>query len=1047
MTISCHKGQLLKITLNLLLILIFGLGLSLGAIGQAVAKTQTASPVKSEPTLQITPTRHTTVAPPATSLTTTRSTTEIAGTTAQPTEEAALRATELLGYPAENPQGETLGEIEDVMLGLESEQISYVVLSFGGFLDLGDKLVAVPIDLVRLDTEQGRLILDVSEEQLTNAPAFDSDAWPNASYSDWDLEEQEYWSGQTEMEPDEPAIRATEFLDFQVVNARLETLGEIEDLMIGLDSGRVNYAVLSFGGFLDIGDKLFAVPLSAFALNPQRAALIFDVDRETLENAPGFEPDNWPDTANQRWDVDSSDYWQTPGRFTPSGPNAIVSGTPATVDASAIRASFLLDYSLANSEGETIGQLEDLMIGVANGQISFAVLSLAEAENRLYMAPYTTLRPQPETETFTFSLADEGIPEDMPSFSPDNWPDTTNPLWAQEIASYWTNPFATQAPAVRASRLISATVENLAGEEIGRIEDLLVGRNNVQVTYAVLSLNEEISPRDALYPIPITLLGLDPEREVAITDLNRSVLENAPTFNSDRWPDTTSPNWDIFYRNYWFTVGTTPTATTTGQLFINESDLRAEELLGYAVQNTNQEDLGTIEDLMIGLDSGRVKYAVLAFNGFLDLGEKLFAVPLEQLEIEPVRAIVLLDVTPETLESAPGFEPGNWPDTANPEWDEAQQAFWMADEAQEQPESPLHETTIRMTDMLSYGVVNARLEGLGEIEDVVIGLDSSRVKYAALSFGGFLDIGDKLFAVPLSGLELDPLREVIVFDVTEQTLENAPGFEPDNWPDTANPRWDVDSSTYWQRQSVTGALLPSTTTSMTAQAVAETAARASVLLTSDIFNEQGEKIGVVEELTVGIVSGQVDFVVASLAELGLGDQLYPIPATVIGYDPDLTGFVFTPAETGMLVDAPGFFADGWPDLTETGWAAPFRTYWGAMAVAEEPAVKASELLTYSATGRQQEQEGEVEDLMIGLIQERVNYAILSLPGDDQLTPVPYTLVSLDSSAGELVVNTGQGLLENAPGFNAESWPDTSTPLWDTVYRNYWSGIAIPPPPP
>jgi hypothetical protein len=103
------------------------------------------------------------------------------------------------------------------------------------------------------------------------------------------------------MEPDEPAIKATEFLDFQVVNARLETLGEIEDLMIGLDSGRVNYAVLSFGGFLDIGDKFFAVPLSAFALNPQRAALMFDVDRETLENAPGFELDDWPDTTNPRW--------------------------------------------------------------------------------------------------------------------------------------------------------------------------------------------------------------------------------------------------------------------------------------------------------------------------------------------------------------------------------------------------------------------------------------------------------------------------------------------------------------------------------------------------------------------------------------------------------------------------------------------------------------------------------------------------------------------------------------------------------------------------
>jgi sporulation protein YlmC with PRC-barrel domain len=286
-------------------ILIFGLGLSLGAIGQAVAKNQTASPVKSEPTLQITPTRHTTLTPPETSLTTTRSTTEIAGTTAQPTEEAALRATELLGYPAENPQGETLGEIEDVMLGLESEQVSYVVLSFGGFLDLGDKLVVVPIDLVTLDTDQDRLIADVSEEQLTNAPTFDSDAWPNASYSDWDLTEHEYWSDQTEMKPDEPAIRATEFLDFQVVNARLETLGEIEDLMIGLIQERVNYAILSLSG----DDQLTPVPHTLISLDTSAGELVVNTGQGLLENAPGFNAETWPDSSTPQWDTIFRNYW------------------------------------------------------------------------------------------------------------------------------------------------------------------------------------------------------------------------------------------------------------------------------------------------------------------------------------------------------------------------------------------------------------------------------------------------------------------------------------------------------------------------------------------------------------------------------------------------------------------------------------------------------------------------------------------------------------------------------------------------------------------
>jgi hypothetical protein len=68
--------------------------------------------------------------------------------------------------------------------------------------------------------------------------------------------------------------------------------------MIDLPSGRVAYVVLSFGGFLGIGDKLFAVPWSALRVDEGEHEFILDVDRKTLENAPGFDKDNWPDMAD-----------------------------------------------------------------------------------------------------------------------------------------------------------------------------------------------------------------------------------------------------------------------------------------------------------------------------------------------------------------------------------------------------------------------------------------------------------------------------------------------------------------------------------------------------------------------------------------------------------------------------------------------------------------------------------------------------------------------------------------------------------------------------
>lgn len=83
-----------------------------------------------------------------------------------------------------------------------------------------------------------------------------------------------------------------------VVNKAGEELGKIKDLMINLKDGRIAYAVLSFGGFLGIGDKLFAMPWEAFNVDSKDEKFILNVSKEKLENAPGFDKDNWPTHAN-----------------------------------------------------------------------------------------------------------------------------------------------------------------------------------------------------------------------------------------------------------------------------------------------------------------------------------------------------------------------------------------------------------------------------------------------------------------------------------------------------------------------------------------------------------------------------------------------------------------------------------------------------------------------------------------------------------------------------------------------------------------------------
>jgi len=86
-----------------------------------------------------------------------------------------------------------------------------------------------------------------------------------------------------------------------VVNGAGEDLGKIEAIMLDVTSGRIAYAVLSFGGFLGMGKKLFALPWGALTLDAVEKRFIVDASKEKLENAEGFDKDHWPSMADPAW--------------------------------------------------------------------------------------------------------------------------------------------------------------------------------------------------------------------------------------------------------------------------------------------------------------------------------------------------------------------------------------------------------------------------------------------------------------------------------------------------------------------------------------------------------------------------------------------------------------------------------------------------------------------------------------------------------------------------------------------------------------------------
>lgn len=301
-----------------------------------------------------------------------------------------------------------------------------------------------------------------------------------------------------------------------------------------------------------------------------------------------------------------------------------------------------------------------------------------------------------------------------------------------------------------------------------------------------------------------------------------------------------------------------------------ENPVSASELMDYTVQNSQGEELGEIEDLMVDINNEQIRYAVLSFGGFLDIGEKLFAIPVTAFTVDSTNEIVTFDVDQETLENAPGFDTNNWPDFANPEWDVPYRDFWQdrtagADtESQEgmttetgetvaegdttqdssagqtdqdmaqndttqdstttqteqtaqgeavTPEADLAQgdtsadqdklmmgTTVRASELMGRNIESTNGDDVGEVQDLVVDLNSGRVLYAVLSFGGFANIGDDYYAVPLRVLNFDQANDILVFDVDENMLQNAPSFSSNDWPDNVGPDVGEEAREYWDNE-------------------------------------------------------------------------------------------------------------------------------------------------------------------------------------------------------------------------------------------------------
>jgi len=113
-----------------------------------------------------------------------------------------------------------------------------------------------------------------------------------------------------------------------------------------------------------------------------------------------------------------------------------------------------------------------------------------------------------------------------------------------------------------------------------------------------------------------------------------------------------------------------PVATMPGGKVGVATVFPSKKLTGLNVRNSQGEKIGTIDDVVINLQDGKVQYVALSVGGVLGIGDKLFAVPFQEIKFNHGKdeMYYVLDISKEKLNAAPGFDKSNWPDFADPQW-------------------------------------------------------------------------------------------------------------------------------------------------------------------------------------------------------------------------------------------------------------------------------------------------------------------------------------------------------------------------------------------
>lgn len=213
----------------------------------------------------------------------------------------AVKASDLLGMTVKNHQGKKLGRVAEVAVDVESGRIVQVILNTGLMVHEDDRIKAVPPGALHYDSTEKVLHLDANKEKLKGAPRFVTAKWAEHSDAAHVSAVDAYYGDSTKAANVLPEARSgpiqklSRVLGARVNNLQDEKIGQVEDVLVDLSSGRIVTFVVLSRSTRGAGDELTSIPPGALRVIPDRNTLQLDSSREMLSSASHFEANQWPD--------------------------------------------------------------------------------------------------------------------------------------------------------------------------------------------------------------------------------------------------------------------------------------------------------------------------------------------------------------------------------------------------------------------------------------------------------------------------------------------------------------------------------------------------------------------------------------------------------------------------------------------------------------------------------------------------------------------------------------------------------------------------------